>query len=129
MRLAIAAFALAAGAWGGMPDGGNPGDATPPARPSASASAPTASEPAKSTNEAASHSSQPSSSPSLIEKPEATKPGDTTEVEGKGPDPSVNPRLQGRAALPDSVQDAPMLVPNAPKQPPPGNENSPGTGR
>jgi hypothetical protein len=125
MRLAIAAFALATGAWGGMPDGGNPGDASPPAR--SSASAPAATESGKGTNESASQSS--SSSPSLIETPKATKPGDTTQVEGSGPDPSVNPRLEGRAALPDSVQDAPMLVPNAPKKPPPGNEDSPGTGR
>jgi hypothetical protein len=123
MRLAIAAFALATGAWGGMPDAGNAGDAAPPARPSASASAATASEPASSASETS------SSSPSLIEAPKATKPGETTEVEGSGPDPSVNPRMEGRAALPDSVQDAPMLVPNAPKKPPPGNENSPGTGR
>jgi hypothetical protein len=36
--------------------------------------------------------------------------------------------VQGRAALPDSVQEAPILLPNSVK-PPPGNENSPGTGR
>jgi hypothetical protein len=89
-----------------LPDGGTPGpDAGPPAHTNA----------------------VQDKGPVLVDKPTPIKPGDTTEVHG-GQAPSIDPRLQGRAALPSSIQDEPLLVPNAPKKPPPGKENSPGTG-
>ena len=60
------------------------------------------------------------STPSLVAPPKTTKPGETTHV-GSSPAPSVNPDLQGRAALPDSIGDAPLGPPGPPAKPPAGH--------
>ena len=64
--------------------------------------------------------SRQSSTPVLVVPPKATKPGETTHVGGV-PAPSVNPDLQGRAALPDSIGDAPLGPPGPPAKPPAGH--------
>jgi len=64
--------------------------------------------------------SHQSSTPVLVAPPKTTKPGDITHVGGV-PTPPVNPDLQGRAALPDSIGDTPLGPPGPPAKPPAGH--------
>jgi hypothetical protein len=61
---------------------------------------------------------QPHAAPVLVEPPKTNKPGQTIRADGGQP-PPVNPDLQGRAALPDSIGDAPLSPPGPPQKPPP----------
>jgi hypothetical protein len=77
------------------------------------ASAPDAAAPADGPTHA-----QQRSAPVLVEPPRVNKPGETIRADGGQP-PAVNPDLQGRSALPDSIGDAPLGPPGPPQKPPP----------